>query len=323
MVIIVLSLSIVFSLAAAWMALRLIPLSGGRLAWVLIASAFALRAVRLPVQLFFYLDPQTDYPLVLIDEVLGLANSILSAAGMYWIAPLFVAFRQAEEDREFYLHSISHDLRSPLTVIQGHADLLCRNLGRTELVKKEESLRAILHASAHLHGMITDLVDSARWQGGKLELKREQIDLEAFLQEILLGDFLPVERQRISAEIPPGLPPIEADRNRLTRILLNLLGNALKYSPADQQVRLRVMPADQEVRFCIEDDGPGISPQDIPHLFNKYFRGREGIRKGGIGLGLHITKILVEAHNGRLWVESTPGKGSSFYFTLPAWDGVQ
>lgn len=316
MIIIILILSIIFSLAAAWLALRLIPLSGGKLAWVLIACAFVLRAVRLPLQLFFYLDPHTEYALVVIDELLGLAISILGAFGMYWIAPFFVAFRQAEEDREFYLHAISHDLRSPLTVIQGHADLLSRDLGK--LVEKEENLRAILHASARLHGMTTDLVDSARWQGGKLELKREQIDLASFLQEMLIGDFLTEERQRISAEIPPGLPPIEADRDRLTRILLNLLGNALKYSPADKQVRLRVMPADKEVCFCIEDRGPGIPRQDIPHLFNKYFRGGEGTRKGGIGLGLHITKILVEAHSGRLWVESTPGKGSSFFFTIPA-----
>jgi signal transduction histidine kinase len=316
--VIILILSILFSLATAWMALRLIPLSGGKLAWVLIASAFALRAVRLPLQLFFFLDPHTEYALVVLDELLGLAISILGAAGMYWIAPFFVAFRQAEEDREFYLHAISHDLRSPLTVIQGHADLLCRDLGSPDFAEKEESLRAILHASARLHGMTTDLVDSARWQGGKLELKLEQIDLASFLQEMLIGDFLTEERQRISAEIPPGLPPIEADRDRLTRILLNLLGNALKYSPADQHVRLRVMPADKEVRFCIEDRGPGILRQDIPHLFNKYFRGAEGTRKGGIGLGLHITKILVEAHSGRLWVESTPGKGSSFFFSIPA-----
>jgi signal transduction histidine kinase len=316
MVIILLVLSILFSLAAAWLALRLIPLSGSRLAWSLIAAAFALRALRLPLQLFYYLDPHTNYQLVIADELVGLAISVLGAAGTYCIGPLFIAFRRAEEDREIYLHSISHDLRSPLTVIQGHAELLCRDLCKPPSAQAE-SVRAILHASARLTAMTADLVDSARWQGGTLVLEWEEMDLPIFLQALFQRDFLDDDRQRLLAEIPPSLPSVAADRERLERILLNLLGNALKYSPADQPVRLRVADLGREIRFCIDDRGPGIAEEDLPWLFERYFRSEEGKKRRGIGLGLHISKILVEAHGGRIWVESTPGQGSTFCFTLP------
>jgi signal transduction histidine kinase len=319
MVFTLLILSTFFSLLAAWLALRLIPLSGGRLAWVLIASAFVLRAIRLPLQIYFYFSPQVEFPLVVGDELLGLAISILGAAGLYWIAPFFISFQRAEEDRENYLHSISHDLRAPLTVIQGHAELLCRDLCTPEPSDQKESVRAVLHASARLNAMISDLVDSARWQGGTLVLEREAIDPEEFLLSLLERDFLPDERKRLLPEIPLGLPSVYADRERLERILLNLLGNALKYSPAKQPVRLRVMRVDEDVRFCIEDDGPGLPGEEVARLFERFFRGKEGQRKGGVGLGLHITKILVEAHGGNIWAESAPGKGSTFCFTLPVW----
>ena len=123
--------------------------------------------------------------------------------------------------------------------------------------------------------------------------------------------------ERITLDIPANLPSVDADVDRLERIILNLLTNALKYSPPASSVLLRAQHHDDTVVVLMTDNGPGIAPEDLPHLFERYYRGKSGPRAEGVGLGLYITKNLVDAHGGRIWVESEVGKGSTFAFTLP------
>ena len=229
------------------------------------------------------------------------------------------SLRQAEQLRQDILRAVSHDLRGPLTVIQGQAQRLQRLLGPTPADERiRSSLNAILASARRMNTMIQDLVDSARQEAGELRLNPVPVDLRAFLLEWKerCADALPVQRLRI--QVPEGLPPVHADPDRLERILFNLISNALKYSPPDTEVTVGAARQDAEVVISVTDRGPGIPPEEQARLFQRYGRTEAGRQRGeSVGLGLYITRQLVEAHGGRIWVESQPGRGSTFSFSLP------
>jgi PAS domain S-box-containing protein len=233
------------------------------------------------------------------------------------------AKRQAERlsqlhlRQEDYIHAIGHDLRNPLTGILGHAQLMQRYPEKTDLIDKCAS---IIEASARqMSRMIMDLVDSARLESGQIALNLAPIDVASYLFEAkdrLAGT---EDAARVRLEVSSSLPPVRADTDRLDRILMNLLGNALKYSTYPARVTLSAEVEGNEVRISVRDQGTGIPPEDLPRVFDRYFRAGQArtIYHEGLGLGLFITKGLVEAHGGRIWAESTPGVGSTFTFTLP------
>ncbi|MBE0599161.1 MAG: hypothetical protein IH614_18095, partial [Desulfuromonadales bacterium] len=236
----ILVLSILFQLAAAYLAWRLIGPSGGRRAWLLIAVALVLRGFHLIYQLHLYLNPAIPYPLIVLDQLFALVISILLFVGVYSIAPLFQAFHQTLRERELYLHTISHDLRSPLTVIQGYAELLEQKFRRSPAdPDRGEALHAILQESARMGALVRDLTDIARLDGGQLILDLQAVDLPRYLSDLVKTGFSPAERQRLQLDIPADLPPLAADPERLFRILINVLTNALKYSPAETPIELQ------------------------------------------------------------------------------------
>jgi signal transduction histidine kinase len=225
-------------------------------------------------------------------------------------------------ERENYIHTISHDLRTPLSVIQGHAQL-CRNALNEEqpdLAGLRQSVDVVLRSTQRMNAMIEDLVDAARLEGGQLSLDKQIIKLGEYLADLLLRYRLSLDVDRIHLDLPPNLPPVFADYNRLDRIMTNLLSNALKYSPSDSPVYVTARQADDQVLLSVQDQGQGIRPEDLPHIFERFFRTRGEHKVEGIGLGLYITRILVEAHGGRIWVDTEVGKGSTFSFTLPVAD---
>ncbi len=129
-----------------------------------------------------------------------------------------------------------------------------------------------------------------------------------------------MEVERIRVEIPADLPPVDADPNRLERILLNLFINSLKYGKPGTEVVVRARRTGREMEISVIDRGVGIAPEDLPHVFERFFRARGARKTEGLGMGLYITRLLIEAHGARIWAESEPGKGSTFSFTLPlAW----
>ncbi len=227
--------------------------------------------------------------------------------------------RRMEAEREEYIHTVSHDLRTPLAVIQGHAQLVTRTLGTAEVdARVKRSVEAIAISSRRMSVMIRDLVDAARMESSQLRLNREPLDLRAFLLEMKdrLSESMEVDRLRVEA--PEVLPRVLADADRLERILLNLLTNALKYSLPATEVRILLARRDDEVVTSIVDRGAGIPPEELPQLFQRYHRTRLAQeQKEGLGLGLYITRGLVEAHGGRIWAESQLGQGSAFHFSLP------
>jgi PAS domain S-box-containing protein len=228
------------------------------------------------------------------------------------------ALHDLEEQREDFLRIVSHDLRSPLVAIGGFAERLSRHSQQTGLGERERTyLKFISDGAAQMSAIIQDLVDSTRLEGGQVQLQTQSLALGRFIPQILerAGDAM--DRERIRAEIPPGLPSVLADPHQLERILTNLLSNALKYSSPEAVVTLSAAETNGEATIAVIDCGPGISAEELPRLFDKFYRAGSARKAEGLGLGLYITKMLVEAHGGRLWVESEPGRGSIFRFTLP------
>jgi signal transduction histidine kinase len=220
------------------------------------------------------------------------------------------------QDREAYMHTISHDLRAPLTVILGQAGIAMRSAERADLVRR--SATAILTAARRMNVMIQDLVDSARLESGQLRLERAPVDLRQFLHEYIERSASVMPTDRIGIHAPAGLPRVYADSNRLERILTNLLSNAVKYSDPNTEITVTLERNGDEILASVTDRGRGIPPNVLPRLFERYFRSRDtSERHEGLGLGLFITRGLVEAHGGHIWVESAVGVGSTFRFTLP------
>lgn len=218
------------------------------------------------------------------------------------------------QERDIFVHTISHDLRTPLSAIQGFVELSLKDVD-DEVVKRQ--LSSALEGAQRMNGMIQDLVDAARMEGGQLELDRKPLDLAGFVSDLLQASSAAFDISRIEVRIPPTLSLVYADPRRLDRVFLNLLTNALKYSPPGSAVVVGAASAEHEVVISVGDQGRGIDEKDVPHIFERFYRPKQGRKGGGVGLGLYITRKLVEAHGGRIWVESRVGKGSVFYFTLP------
>ena len=164
--------------------------------------------------------------------------------------------------------------------------------------------------------MIDDLLDTARIERGQVTLNKEPIALQPFVESLLQSSAKGIDSKRIEARIPRNLPLLFADPARLERILLNLLSNALKFSPEESKVIILAHKNNGELTLTVTDHGKGISPEDCSRLFRRIFQVK-GQNSGGVGLGLYISKILAEAHGGHLWVVSTVGKGSTFSLSLP------
>lgn len=225
---------------------------------------------------------------------------------------------ELQEQREIYIHTVSHDLRAPLTAIQGHAQLLKVALDAAAMNGDISiSTDAIVRSAQRMNVMIQDLVDAARLEGKQLALHPHPINLADYVSELCQRVAAVMDTARLQIDIPADLPPVAADDDRLERILMNLLSNAMKYSTPDTPVRIEAHRQDHDVVIAISDQGPGIDPHEIPRLFERFYRGKSERKPEGIGLGLYITRMLVEAHGGRIWVTSTPGIGSTFAFTLP------
>ncbi|MHB8877874.1 MAG: sensor histidine kinase [Myxococcaceae bacterium] len=224
--------------------------------------------------------------------------------------------KRLEQQREDFIRAVSHDLRTPLSTVVVAAEVIKRQAGNPQKVVR--GVESVVTAARRMDAMIQNLVDSARIEAGQLVLERERLELRDQLEGLIERLAGAMETQRITLELPPGVPEVWADPLHVERMLTNLLSNALKYGEPGTPVRVSLAERPDEVQVAVSDQGPGIAPEDLRHLFERYYRApgaRE--RRHGVGLGLFIVKGLVEAHGGRVWVESAPGRGSTFYFTLP------
>lgn len=230
------------------------------------------------------------------------------------------AERRLAQMKDDFIATVSHELRTPLFALQGFLDLLRRGKVRDEETRREFLETAAQNAQRLAH-LVNDLLDITRLESGQIRLERERIDLAGLITETLdsLASLAAAKQITFTWNLlEPGLE-IVADRSRLRQVLVNLIGNAVKFSEPNQTVAVVAGRTDGQVKISVIDQGPGIAPQDLPHLFNKFFQAEKPLTRstGGLGLGLYISKQIVEAHGGEIGVESQLGAGSTFYFTIP------
>ena len=229
--------------------------------------------------------------------------------------------REIAEAREEFLALTTHDLRSPLTVISGVISFFTSGrLG--ELSPEQKNMVGMMERNTqNLIELVNDLLDAAKLESGSLQLELAPTDVRALIHEIC-EPLEPLAREKgitLTEDVPAKLPPVRADRAKLRRVIVNLLSNALKFTPKGGRVTVRVEESGAGVRVSVADTGIGIAAADIPLLFDKYEQARHRATRGekGTGLGLYITRQLVELHGGRIHVESEVGHGSTFSFTIP------
>jgi len=218
--------------------------------------------------------------------------------------------------REDVLGVVAHDLRNPLNLIQMTAELMFDE--ELSQARRSELLSIAIRAAKEMNRLIEDLLDTVRLQAGRLSLDVEDVSVEEIMRQAE-ETFRPVaERRRVHFETAgqDGVA-VRADPTRVSQIVGNLLGNAIKFAPEQGSVKLLATPQEHEILFQVTDDGPGIPADNMSHIFDSFWQARKSDRRG-VGLGLAIAKTLVEAQGGKIWVESNVDHGSTFSFSLPA-----
>ncbi len=254
---------------------------------------------------------------------LNLTNSLLSRAQR----ELLVARRQADAARvmkEQFAANVSHELRTPLNLILGFSELLYFSPGIYGEMQWSPKLRRAIYqiyrSSHHLLEMIDDVLNLSRFEQVGFTLNREPTPLAPLLQEAveIAQDLFQGEAVTLQTEFAPDLPTLEIDRTRIRQVLLNLLNNAARFTE-EGYVRVTARQTDDEVWIGVSDTGPGIPADELSRIFEEFYQVDRTLRRkhGGTGLGLAISKRFVEAHKGRIWVESQEGKGTTFTVALP------
>lgn len=227
--------------------------------------------------------------------------------------------REVEELESDFVSIVSHELRGPLTALKGFVQTLIRKGDDLPEETKKDFLETINQQADRLNQLVEDLLNVSRIEARRLQMKVGPVDLEERVNR-LVGEFQTKwGRHEIVTDRAPDLPKIPADEKKVDEILINLLDNAVKYSPGGGPVRVLIQQVDDDLHVSVEDSGIGIAPEDAARLFQKFHRIATPQTRdiGGTGLGLYIVKHLVEAQGGRIWVTSAPSKGSTFTFTLP------
>jgi signal transduction histidine kinase len=216
--------------------------------------------------------------------------------------------------RDEILGVVSHDLRSPLTTVTLSTQLIPDSTSE----EQKEHVETILATTRRMQRLIQDLLDVTKTDSRRLSIQRELIDPKPIIDEVIASHEPIAESKQIqlASSIDDALPRINGDGDRLAQALTNLLGNAMKFTPAGGTVRLSVRHSDGKVRFEVADSGPGIAPSDLPHLFEPFWQAKKTAHLGA-GLGLKITRAIVEAHDGSIGVSNVPGGGACFAFELP------
>jgi PAS domain S-box-containing protein len=279
----------------------------------LMAVPLLVRSQAIGVLIFLSSAPERRYG----PEQLGLAEA-LALRGALFIenARLYRAAHHAVQVRDEVLGIVAHDLRSPLNSILMTLEVLKRH-GEPER-RATHSIEAIRRSARRMNRLIEDLLDLTRMEAGHLRVGRENINVGHTLTDFVEAQEPLLSRASIElrVELTGSEPDISADRDRFLQILENLVGNAIKFTQPGGLITIGATPREDMVLFRVSDTGSGIAEEDLPHVFDRFWQGQGGKRRGA-GLGLQIIKGLVQAYGGRIWVESTPGAGSTFYFTLP------
>jgi signal transduction histidine kinase len=227
---------------------------------------------------------------------------------------------RVERMKDDFVLTVSHELRTPVTVVKGFAEMLTeqrKSLNSTQY----EAVEVIADSATQLQKMINDLLDLARSDAGKLRIEPEPTSVRSLARRVgrQMRPHFEERDQRFTVSVERDLPDVEADPDRISQVLANLLTNANKYAPEGSEVRLAATRVGEEVEFAVSDDGPGLGEEELEHVFDRFWRAESGETQsvGGTGLGLAIAKSLVELHGGAITANSVPGEGATFRFVLP------
>jgi two-component system phosphate regulon sensor histidine kinase PhoR len=219
--------------------------------------------------------------------------------------------------KDEFVSSISHELRTPLTSIAGYVELLQEE---EENAEKLGHLAIVGRNSERLLALVTDLLFAARLQYGRLELERSPVDLRSLVEQCVESARPRAQAASVHLDVEVAdVPKIEGEPAKLAQLLDNLVSNAIKFTPRDGRVSVRLTAEPELIRIQVSDTGIGIPDQERERLFERFFRAQSALERQiqGTGLGLYISKAIVDAHDGRIGVDSTPGGGTTFIVELP------
>ena len=226
--------------------------------------------------------------------------------------------RELEQFRADFLSTVTHDIRSPLTVILGYTELL----GDGKHPSPEmfaETIQRIKESGEQIHALVSNFLELSRIEAGRLVLDRRPIDLDELVMRAVEQHTPRANRKGVALTLESGLlPPVVVDRPQMERVFANVLGNAVKYTPSGGRITVTTGNRSGHALIAVQDTGPGISSDEMPHIFEKYRRARATRRVEGTGLGLFIAKTITAAHGGDIHVDSAPGIGSTFTVLVPA-----
>ena len=280
-------------------------------------SFFASFALRLD----FFHGAAIAATLLLLGALSGrvpalIRRTVTDQVGRLALSRMYEEARQAIDAREEVLKIVSHDLRNPLSTISMSSSLMLEVPLAEDQRKKQLSM--IKRAGERMNRMIQDLLDVAKLEAGRLAIEAKPVEIAALLTEAeeMLRPLAADKGLTLETRVVPGLPSVSADGGRVLQVLSNLVGNAIKFTPSGGSVTIRAEPDGSGVRMSVADTGSGIPAEQLPRVFGRFWQANTSDRRG-IGLGLAISKGIVEAHGGKIWVESRVGEGTTFYFTLP------
>jgi signal transduction histidine kinase len=227
-----------------------------------------------------------------------------------------------ERTRELrtFVSMVAHDLRSPLAVVHGYAEILQDRHVDTMDERQKRAVSTIAANVQHILHLMDDLLEISTLQAGQTQFDMEAVSIEGVIYEVCDGFKHQISHKQLGLkmDLPGELPRVWGDRFRLTQVLNNLMGNAYDYTPSGAII-VGAQPVDDFVQVSVSDTGVGIPLEEQEHLFTHFFRGEHDVVRSrkGAGLGLAIARSIVETHDGEIWVESEPGKGATFHFTVP------
>jgi PAS domain S-box-containing protein len=228
---------------------------------------------------------------------------------------------EADRAKSEFVSTVSHELRTPMTAIKGYTDLLHAGAAGPINAEQKRFLSTIKSNTDRLTALINDLLDISRMETGRIRFEPRPLQIGEVVADVVNVLAGPAENKNLSLnyEVAAGLPDVMGDRDRLHQVLTNLIGNAIRYTLDGGEIDVKVYLVERAVRVDVRDTGIGIAPEDMAHLFERFYRADHPLvqETRGTGLGLSIVKMFIEMHGGRIWVESEPDEGSTFTFILP------
>jgi two-component system sensor histidine kinase KdpD len=263
-------------------------------------------------------DPEERH---MLNAFAGLIGSALERTQLADEARRATLRAETEQLRNALLSSVSHDLRTPLAVVTGATTALLDENGPRDEASRRELIETARQEAERLNRLVSNLLDMTRLEAGALKVRKEPQPIEEVIGSALNRMEDRLQGREVHTSVPRDLPLVALDPALIEQVLVNLLENATKYTPAGSPIDVSVHSNDDEVTVEVADRGPGVAPENAERVFDKFYRVREG-EGGGVGLGLTICRGIVSAHGGRIWVEPRPGGGAVFRFTLPLEPGA-